>query len=342
MTFRMATNIAAAAAAATAAVPGAAQLAGRRAVEVAPVVCTGKVASVYTDRKFGFILCPGAAGAPGAGGGAGGAVGSVAAGSDASSSSAPASETGATAGGSEAGATEDPAAGEEKAADGDAAPAPAAPATEEDKKEGTALSTAPSSESGVPPTDASDVSGITASGKPSAGAGAAAAANKPRRVFFHFSEVAGGLALRVGDEVAFILHSNLKNGELNAARVRRTKAAPDPPAKPAKPASASTAEPPAPAANPNKLRLTGNLASGDYKTQYKPAMPDGTKGFVFDRTKGLEAAAADMPEGRPFVFFAGLPLKGVGKVFAAALSVQARPFIPRAESMNKLNLAGST
>lgn len=33
--------------------------------------------------------------------------------------------------------------------------------------------------------------------------------------------------LKPGDEVVFVLHSNLKTGELNAQRVRRTKEGPE-------------------------------------------------------------------------------------------------------------------
>jgi len=45
-------------------------------------------------------------------------------------------------------------------------------------------------------------------------------------------QVAGQYILKQGDEVAFVLHTNLKSGELNAQRVRRTKEAPEPPPAP--------------------------------------------------------------------------------------------------------------
>lgn len=44
--------------------------------------------------------------------------------------------------------------------------------------------------------------------------------------------MAGQYILKQGDEVAFVLHTNLKSGELNAQRVRRTKEAPEPPPAP--------------------------------------------------------------------------------------------------------------
>ncbi|KAG7670426.1 hypothetical protein KSW81_002989 [Nannochloris sp. 'desiccata'] len=56
VTFKIATNIAAAAAAAQATTPGVAQIAGKRAVEVTPVLCRGVVATVHNERKFGFIV----------------------------------------------------------------------------------------------------------------------------------------------------------------------------------------------------------------------------------------------------------------------------------------------
>ena len=37
----------------------------------------------------------------------------------------------------------------------------------------------------------------------------------------------GGVQLRAGDEVAFVLHTHTKTGELNAQRVSRTKEAPE-------------------------------------------------------------------------------------------------------------------
>lgn len=45
-------------------------------------------------------------------------------------------------------------------------------------------------------------------------------------------QVAGQYILKQGDEVAFVLHTNLKSGELNGQRVRRTKEAPEPPPAP--------------------------------------------------------------------------------------------------------------
>lgn len=45
-------------------------------------------------------------------------------------------------------------------------------------------------------------------------------------------QVSGQHVLKPGDEVAFVLHSNLKSGELNAQRVRRTKEGPELPPEP--------------------------------------------------------------------------------------------------------------
>ena len=42
-----------------------------------------------------------------------------------------------------------------------------------------------------------------------------------------YRQVAGQYILKPGDEVAFVLHTNLKSGELNAQRVRRTKEGPE-------------------------------------------------------------------------------------------------------------------
>ena len=43
----------------------------------------------------------------------------------------------------------------------------------------------------------------------------------------HAPQVTGQYILKPGDEVVFVLHTNLKNGELNAQRVRRTKEGPE-------------------------------------------------------------------------------------------------------------------
>lgn len=40
-------------------------------------------------------------------------------------------------------------------------------------------------------------------------------------------QVAGQYILKQGDEVQFVIHTNLKSGELNAQRVRRTKEGPE-------------------------------------------------------------------------------------------------------------------
>ena len=65
-------------------------------------------------------------------------------------------------------------------------------------------------------------------------------------------------------------------------------------------------------------------------------MPDGTRGFTFERTRGLDAAAAVVSSQAPFAFFAGLPLKGMGRSFSGLLSVGAKPFIPRVDSAASL------
>ena len=373
VTFRIATNIAAAAAAAAAAqalVPGAAEMAGKRAVEVKPVVCHGVVAVVHSDRKFGFIVWP-------IGGGGGGGDGSVSVAAAAA-------------------AVEEEKEDEEDAAvvDSDAVsvvaeegiptektPLPITEEVKEEKvKEESSRDTAtagddseeketpiavdvdekqeiivPTGDVHTPHVESTTTTTTTTTAPTSKWTAESTTTTKKQqqqqqhhRTFFHFSEVVGAVLLRAGDEVAFIMHTNLKNGELNACRVKRTRAAPitpDPPLPDAtattkttkkKEKTSTTATPPPPIQNPNKLRLTGNLQSGEHKTQYKPVMPDGTKGFVFDRKKGLEVAAKDAPVGSPFTFFSGLPLKGVGPFFAACVSVQAKPFIPRSESLVSL------
>lgn len=300
VTFKIATNIAAAAAAAQATTPGVAQIAGKRAVEVTPVLCRGVVATVHNERKFGFIVYQ------------------------------TASEAAANAvdGGGSSAATAERAADSEKAEE------------EEKKKLGASGS---SSESLTSNTSSSSASAGGNEKEKSEEKDGGRKKNRHSRVFFHFSEVGGGILLKPGDEVAFILHSNLKNGELNAARVKRTKVGPDAPMSKNSPdkdaASTETpGEPVALAHNPNKIKFTGTLQSGEHKTQYQPKMPDGTKGFLLERLKGLDAAATDAPEEDPFVFFAGLPLKGLGGAFAPNLCVDAPVFIPKSDSVASLRM----
>ncbi len=294
VTFKIATNIAAAAAAAQATTPGVAQHAGKRAVEVTPLLCHGVVATVHNERKFGFIVYQTAA---------------------------------------------------ERAATENSKHAPPPPGLgAEDKllassgssSESLASNNSSSSESGGGGGEASG-DGVKEEEKKENDATADKTTKNRHRVFFHFTEVGGGLILKPGDEVAFVLHSNLKNGELNAARVKRTKASPDAPA-PKNKEAATGGEPAAPAHNPNKIKFTGTLQSGEHKTQYQPKMPDGSRGFVFERLKGLDAAAADAPQDSPYVFFAGLPLKGLGGAFAANLCVDAPVFIPKNDSVASLKM----
>ncbi len=306
VTFKIATNIAAALAAAQATTPGVAQLAGKRAVEVTPVLCRGVVATVHNERKFGFIVYQTAS--------------SIAAGEDSTTT----------------------------AAVGDSAAATSTGLVLDENSKEKLGSSGPSSESLASNNSSSSSSSAAAAVGAATAEGnddkkekdsASSAINKNRnRVFFHFSEVNGGIVLKPGDEVAFILHSNLKNGELNAARVKRTKASPDVPSVKTAKDGAASGEPAAPAHNPNKIKFTGTLQSGEHKTQYQPKMPDGSRGFVFERVKGLEAAAVDAPEDAPYVFFAGLPLKGLGGAFAANLCVDAPVFIPKSDSVASLRM----
>ena len=53
--------------------------------------------------------------------------------------------------------------------------------------------------------------------------------------------MAGQYILKAGDEVQFVMHTNLKSGELNAQRVRRTKEGPELPPTPGAPAAAAAA-----------------------------------------------------------------------------------------------------
>ncbi|KAL4519074.1 hypothetical protein Ndes2526A_g00179 [Nannochloris sp. 'desiccata'] len=250
VTFKIATNIAAAAAAAQATTPGVAQIAGKRAVEVTPVLCRGVVATVHNERKFGFIVYQ------------------------------TASEAAANAvdGGGSSAATAERAADSEKAEE------------EEKKKLGASGS---SSESLTSNTSSSSAS-------------------------------AGG-------------------NEKEKTRVKRTKVGPDAPMSKNSPdKDAASTETPGEAValahNPNKIKFTGTLQSGEHKTQYQPKMPDGTKGFLLERLKGLDAAATDAPEEDPFVFFAGLPLKGLGGAFAPNLCVDAPVFIPKSDSVASLRM----
>jgi cold shock CspA family protein len=311
VTFKIATNIAAAAVAAQATTPGVAQLAGKRAVEVTPVMCRGVVATVHNERKFGFIVYQTVAEDST----------TTTAGANGNSSAAESFEK--------------------------AEPSPPPPGLDivevnaNDKK----LASSGSSTESLTSSTSSTTSNGKGGTKEKEGSGKK---NRSNRVFFHFSEVSGSLILKAGDEVAFILHTNLKNGELNAARVKRTKVCPEaaPPAAaktamttPAKKDNTAAAgEAAAPAHNPNKIKFTGTLQSGEHKTQYQPKMPDGTKGFIFERLKGLDAAAADAPEDAPYVFFAGIPLKGLGGAFAPNLCVDAPVFIPKSDSVASLRL----
>lgn len=305
VSFKIATNIAAAVAAVQATVPGAAQLAGRRAVEVTPVHCKGVVASVHSERKFGFIVTS--------------HVNETPRHSDTNHhwASAAAAE------------------GLSRAEGGLATP--------KCFSQASSLEIPIENNEPVPASPMVPVSPMVPASPFHFGE------KKSRRVFFHFSEVNGGLVLRAGDEVSFVLHSNLKTGELNAARVKCTKASPETPVRHStnsssnkEPTEARTPTARTPTQNPNKLKLTGNLQSGEHKTQYQPKMPDGTKGFTFERTRGLDAAAAEVSSMAPFAFFAGLPLKGMGRSFSGLLSVGAKPFIPRVDSAASLKSLKTT
>jgi cold shock CspA family protein len=305
VTFKIATNIAAAAAAAQATTPGVAQIAGKRGIEVTPVLCHGVVATVHNERKFGFIVYQ-----------------------TASEAAVNAEKAAASAGDS----------GDNSFATVEAAD------SENAAEKGKKVLGASGSSSESLTSNNSSSSAACANGndteekvKESDGGSSGKKNHSHSRIFFHFSEVGGGVTLKPGDEVAFILHSNLKNGELNAARVKRTKAGPDAPVS-KNSANKDAGEAAAPAQNPNKIKFTGTLQSGEHKTQYQPKMPDGTKGFLLERAKGLDAAAADAPNDDPYVFFAGLPLKGLGGAFAPNLCVDAPEFIPKSDSVASLRM----
>jgi cold shock CspA family protein len=227
VTFRVATNVAAAAAAAEgAAAPAAAAAAGRRAIEVAGVRAAGVVDVANPQRNFGFITYR-----------------------------------------------------EPPLPTALPLPAEAAAAPEE---EAPADATAERGSDGAPATDGAALAAADPAA-PAAAPAAPAAPGTERRVFFHFTAVAGGVVLGVGDEVSFSLSFGVqkkgsgegkKAGELYATRVKRTKAAPQPPPE-AAPREAAEAAPPAARPdlllrNPNKPRLTGNLQSGEHKTQRMP------------------------------------------------------------------------
>ena len=86
--------------------------------------------------------------------------------------------------------------------------------------------------------------------------------------------------LKAGDEAEFTLHSNLKTGEFNAHRVRRTKEGPEPAAAGAGGGGEGEAgaEDAVPERNPNKLRLQGNLQSGEHRTQRIAKVRRGAEG----------------------------------------------------------------
>ncbi|KAL4429026.1 hypothetical protein ABPG77_006065 [Micractinium sp. CCAP 211/92] len=249
VTFRTLTNLQAARAAAQATVPGAAAYAGRRAVEVSLVKYAGLVVQVNKERQFGFIsfgedqmLVPGPPSTP-------------AASSSAESEAAPAGEEAAPA------AAASDTAGQPAAAGPEGAPATGpAEAGAEGGREGPS---APASE-------------------PAAPALPAAPSAKRSRIFFHFKEVSGQYILKPGDEVVFVMHTNLKSGELNAQRVRRTKEGPELPEPEPAPKPA-----PAPAVNPNRQKYSGNLSAGSYKAPKIAKGPDGTRGFEFPRPNAV-------------------------------------------------------
>lgn len=237
VTFRVATNLAAARAAASASTPGAAQHAGRRAVQVAAVRCCGIVALVNADRKFGFITYE-----------EGAAPAAEAELQPPEAEADTETEAEQENGGTNAGLTAQ-----------DRAPAPP-----------------PAASSAIATAAIEETPAVAAAVAPAAVAAAAPAVQ--RRIFFHFSEVAGGVTLRVGDEVAFVLSSHQKRdpatgvkerGEVHASRVKRTKEAPAV----THPEARSPGVKPDLAAllrNPNKPKLTGNLQSGEHKTQRMP------------------------------------------------------------------------
>lgn len=121
-------------------------------------------------------------------------------------------------------------------------------------------------------------------------------------VFFHLSEVEDGVQLHISDEVEFVLYENPKTKEINARCIRRTKEAFIPGNGAAAPhasggsANAQQAAQQAPAAEPappverKRLVLTPTTALSGPKggqTMYVPKCPDGSKGFTLGRGRPL-------------------------------------------------------
>ena len=205
VTFRIATNVAAAEAAKKASNAAAAMLAGQRAVEVTPFMLTGVVVSLSKKRQFGFISYePDPAAMP---------------------KEQPSFKDAATA----TGIDDD----DEGTKDMEQL------SEEEEKKEAKTIDdndnpTKPSSED-KPPNE-TDKEGKHKEEKPAAAASGdeqtqtkssttgTTGISTRSRIFFHFKEVIGGIVLKKGDEITFNLHTNARTGDYNAVKVRRAKA----------------------------------------------------------------------------------------------------------------------
>ncbi|PSC71991.1 Cold shock domain-containing [Micractinium conductrix] len=320
--FRVLTNLQAVKAAAQATVPGAAAYAGRRAVEVTFVRYAGTVVQVNKERQFGFIsygedqlLPPGPLHAPTPAEAEAGESGAATA--EPSLVSEPTMPTAEPSAAAEAA----PAADAPTPAAAEAAPvAEAAAAAAEEEEAKPAADAKPAPEAAAASAEgAGEAPAPAAAGEDKAAAAEQAkAAAKKTRIFFHFKEVTGQHILKPGDEVVFVLHTNLKSGELNAQRVRRTKEGPELPPAP-EPAPRPT---PVPAVNPNRNKYSGNLSSGGYKQPKIAKGPDGTAGFDFPRPgavvpplPGLEPKPEPGPEAE----------EAEGEAAAEGMEVEAPP-----------------
>jgi cold shock CspA family protein len=131
------------------------------------------------------------------------------------------------------------------------------------------------------------------------------------RLFFHATEVEGGVALKERDECDFFVCLNAKTGEPNARKLRRTREAPPAPPQPERPERPERDK--AAVRNPGLLPrmrrhradCTGSRAAQAPRTTRMAEGPDGTPGFGMGRGK------LSMQYGSQ-----------------SKLSVQAQPFVP--------------
>jgi cold shock CspA family protein len=307
--FRIATNVAAAEAAKNASNAAAAVLAGRRAVEVTPLMLTGVVVSLSKERQFGFISYePDPAAMP---------------------KEQPSSKDAATATATGTGINND----DEGTEDIEQL------SEEEEKKEAKTIddddddTTKASSEGN--PSNGTDKEGKDKEEKPAAAASGdeqtqtkssttgSTGTSARSRIFFHFKEIIGGIVLKKGDEITFNLHTNARTGDYNAVKVRRAKAEGG-----YQPyfSSSSTAGRGGGEVNGNsvpsvggvggdvskrvRFKLAGNggvggasSSGGGEKATAVPKMPDdkGGRGFAMGRGKGMQGGKKEEEPAAPGV-----------------------------------------